>query len=244
MYNTTLESIWLGIFRDKGLGEMTSVTQKNINAYLKIHKDCGFLDTYPQGYLRGAKFDANLKRVRDLSKKLSDSKRMKPKTYLGAPVLNRFGKQKMEVTYTQPLEVRHQWETERTNLRERHNLTVLFDLLKDACVRYGQQGVMQEKPIHLHLKEISHKYNDDGCGMSQSCVSRWQGVSHEDRVRRVVDEFYGSSTQKTAKETTPKETAKETTPKKKWSTSKKVFVFGGVALIGVGGFFVSKKYFN
>jgi len=223
---------------------MQSITDKNINTYLKINKDCGFLDTYPQGYLGGAKFEVNLKRVRDLSKKLSDSKHNVPMTVYGAPVLNRFGKQKTKVTYTESQAVRQQWETEKRNLMWRHNLTVLFDLLKDACVRYGQQGVMQEKPIHLHLKEISHKYSDDGCGMSQSCVSRWQGVSHEDRVRRVVDEFYGSSAQKTAKETTPKETANETTPKKKWSTSKKVFVFGGVALIGVGGFFVSKKYFN
>ena len=217
---------------------MASITDKNISTYLKIHKDCAFLDTYPQGYLEGAKFDANLKRVRDLSKKLLDSKRSIPMTVYGAPVLNRFGKQKTKVTYTESQAVRQAWETERRNLMWMLNITTLFDLLKDACVRYGQQGVMQEKPIHLHLKEIYHKYSDDGCGMSQSCVSRWNGVSRKDRVKTVIDEFYGVRPSKGG-------TRQADTPnKEKWSTSKKVFVFGGVALIGVGGFFVSKKYFT
>ena len=241
MYNTTLLQILLEVFSDERLMDMGKFTDANILS-LKPYKDCNGLDNYPSGYLVGETLVQNKQRVTELSKKLSDSKRMKPKTYLGAPVLNRFGKQKMEVTYTQPLEVRHQWETERTNLLLRHNLTVLFDLLKDACMRYGQQ---QDggKSAYLHLEEIYQKYNDDGCGTRQSCVSRWNGVSHKDRVKKVIDEFYGMRPSKGG--TSKGGTRQADTPnKEKWSTSKKVFVFGGVALIGVGGFFVSKKYFN
>ena len=236
MYNTTLLQILLEVFSDERLMDMGKLTDANILS-LKPYKDCNGLDTYPNGYLVGETLVQNKQRIAELSKKLSDSKRMKPKTYLGAPVLNKFGKQKMEATYTQPLEVRQRWETERTNLLWRHNLTVLFDLLKDACVRYGQQGD-GGKPAYLHLEKIYNKYNDDGCGTSQSCVSRWNGVSHKDRVKAVIDEFYGVRPSKGG----PRQA--DTPNKEKWSTSKKVFVFGGVALIGVGGFFVSKKYFN